>query len=224
MKNYGGKKMGKEEGEIKDLVEKLKRGELTKKEVLVEMEKRQLFHHAGEPIPGIFAIIGIIAWSVLCFLPFILAILNFGIPEVMLESIINIPPFVSYILIFFALAIIPLVFPPSYIRKKWGGSDHEDETIILVKKGPYRIVRHPNFLGIMWFIVLPIILNSFANEPFTMFTFLGEIVLIIGIYLQVKKEERFNMKKWGDEYRQYMKEVPRFNFIKGLWNLRKRRG
>jgi len=29
--------------------------------------------------------------------------------------------------------------------------------------------------------------------------------------------------KWGDEYRQYMKEVPRWNLIKGLWILRKRK-
>lgn len=41
--------------------------------------------------------------------------------------------------------------------------------------------------------------------------------------MQCKKEERFNLRKWGDEYRQYMKEVPRFNFILGIWRLAKRK-
>jgi len=36
------------------------------------------------------------------------------------------------------------------------------------------------------------------------------------------EEEKLDIPKWGDEYRQYMKEVPRFNFIKGVWNMRKR--
>ena len=30
------------------------------------------------------------------------------------------------------------------------------------------------------------------------------------------------LRKWGNEYRQCMKEVPRWNFIKGYWNLKKR--
>ena len=58
---------------------------------------------------------------------------------------------------------------------------------------------------------------------FTILTVIGDIVIIIGIEILAKQEEAFNIRKWGDEYQQFMKEVPRFNFIKGLWNLRKRR-
>lgn len=51
-----------------------------------------------------------------------------------------------------------------------------------------------------------------------------QIIVFVGLSLEGRKaEETMNIKKWRDEYIQYMKEVPIFNFIKGLWNLRKRR-
>ncbi len=41
--------------------------------------------------------------------------------------------------------------------------------------------------------------------------------MVLGLFLQSRKEDDFNLRKWEDEHRQYMKEVPRFNFILGLW-------
>jgi len=40
------------------------------------------------------------------------------------------------------------------------------------------------------------------------------------LYYTILVEEKINIEKWGDEYLRYMKEVPRFNFILGLWWLR----
>jgi len=59
--------------------------------------------------------------------------------------------------------------------------------------------------------------------PFTFLSVIGIILIVVSHYYLVCVEERFSIKKWGDTYTRYMKEVPRFNFIKGLWNLRKRR-
>ncbi|MEW6681200.1 MAG: hypothetical protein AB1297_09340 [bacterium] len=57
----------------------------------------------------------------------------------------------------------------------------------------------------------------------TIFTIPG-IVYIIGLALYlIKAEDNFNIKKWGDEYQQYIREVPAVNFIKGLWNIKKKR-
>jgi len=84
-------------------------------------------------------------------------------------------------------------------------------------------VRHSAIVGAMiLFYVLPLIL-ALVGFPLTILSVIAYIPLIIGMYLQVLHEEKINLRKWGDEYLQYMKEVPRFNFIKGLWNLRKRR-
>lgn len=46
-------------------------------------------------------------------------------------------------------------------------------------------------------------------------------IVALSYHTSIKEERELNIKKWGDEYRRYMGEVPRWNFIKGLWNLRK---
>lgn len=71
-------------------------------------------------------------------------------------------------------------------------------------------------------ILLPIILSEYV--PFTHLSIAAIIVIFVYTYYGVRIEEKkLDIPKWGDEYLQYMKEVPRFNFIKGLWNLRKRK-
>lgn len=83
-------------------------------------------------------------------------------------------------------------------------------------------MRHPAVFGlIMLPVLLPIILSAYI--PFTALSIAAIILMIAYTYYGVHLEEKLSIKKWGDKYRQYMKEVPKFNFIKGLWNLRKRR-
>ena len=213
--------MEREEGEVKDLVKKLEGGEITAKEIIFELKKRGLTHHAREPIPGVFVITGMIIWVVLCFLPAIahhIGILDFFTKLL----IIKIPTAVSYLAIILAIVVSPMMFYARSIKIKKGGCRNEDHTIILLKEGAYRVLRHPEvFVGLIWFITAPIIFDLFGIQ-FTILSVLGEAVIILALFLQTKQEEKFNILKWGDEYRQYMKEVPRFNFILGLWRLRKR--
>jgi protein-S-isoprenylcysteine O-methyltransferase Ste14 len=205
-----------EEGEVKDLREKLEKGEMTREEVLAEMKKRGLYHHTGEPIPGIFAYIGMLLWALLCFLPLICRLLNIDLSNI---PSIDIPIKISYLAIFFVIILSPPLFYSAILRERT--SETGDENIILVRVAGYKIVRHPATLGgVILIIGLPIIFSFIL--PFTILSIVGEIAVIIGAYLQAGHEEKINIRKWGNEYRQYMKEVPRFNFIKGLWNLRKR--
>jgi len=115
---------------------------------------------------------------------------------------------------------ISLISQASYRRKSLGGLQDVDETIHIIKEGPYRIVRHPDFLEQLFlFPSIPVVLSKWIP-----FTILGVIywVLIIGtITLLIKVEEKFNIKKWGDEYREYMRDVPALNFIKGLWKIKR---
>jgi protein-S-isoprenylcysteine O-methyltransferase Ste14 len=41
--------------------------------------------------------------------------------------------------------------------------------------------------------------------------------MIVYIYVASYLEEKENIEKWGDEYRQYLREVPRFNILLGVW-------
>ncbi|GAH47871.1 unnamed protein product, partial [marine sediment metagenome] len=82
---------------------------------------------------------------------------------------------------------------------------------------------HPS--GVAWtvfFATAPIILSSAVS-----FTILSVVAIVEIITLHyygcVVEEKMLDIPKWGDEYRQYMKEVPRFNIILGTWRWVKRK-
>jgi protein-S-isoprenylcysteine O-methyltransferase Ste14 len=87
--------------------------------------------------------------------------------------------------------------------------------VVIVKEGPYRVIRHPGYLAEMvYFSVLPIILSKWV--PFTILAAICIVIAIASCAYLIKAEDDFNLRKWGEEYRQYMKEVPAINFVKGL--------
>ena len=199
--------MEKKEGKVKDLVEELKKGEITSKEALKELQKRGLVEHERwEIIPWV---IYFILW-----LP-----LNFMFSDQL--PAIRFPLVVICILLVLVVLGIFLAVWATYMHYKRGGLNH-DETVILFKEGPYQVMRHPAAVGFMMLpILLPIILSVYV--PFTVLSIAAIIIMIVYIYYGCYLEEKLSIRKWGDEYQQYMKEVPRFNFILGLWRLRKRR-
>ena len=102
---------------------------------------------------------------------------------------------------------------PIYTFKKYGkvpkgkGYIH---TTQLVDKGVYAIVRHPQYLaGILMAIALFLIAQHW------LIGILG-IVLIFIYYQNTYDEEKKVMEKIGEGYKQYMKRVPRLNFILGI--------
>lgn len=114
---------------------------------------------------------------------------------------------------FFALWVMILLWTR-------GGLKDVDEAILLFKEGPYRIIRHPAAFGfMMWPVLLPIILSVYV--PFIPLSMAAIIIMIAYFYYGISVEEKLDIEKWGNDYQQYMKEVPRFNFVTGLWNLRK---
>jgi protein-S-isoprenylcysteine O-methyltransferase Ste14 len=210
--------MGKRESKVKDLVEKLRKGEITSDEARREIRKRGLGHEETWK-----DFIGYVVWGILCFLPAIARGTGLGILSFFAQlPAIEFPAIVVYLSIILFIVMIPLTAWGMYFNSRRGGCRSEDHTVILLKSGPYAIVRHPSVVAwAIFFATAPIILSGVV--PFTILS----VVAIVGIvayhyYGCVVEERELDMPKWGEEYRQYMKEVPRFNFIKGLWNLRKR--
>ncbi|MEW6716859.1 MAG: hypothetical protein AB1345_05070 [Chloroflexota bacterium] len=199
--------MEKREEGIKDLVEKLKKGEITSKEALRELHKRKLLEpERWEFIPWV---IYFVLW-----LP-----LNFRFSDQL--PAIQFPLFIICISIVLSGAGMYLGIWATRMHYKRGGLKH-DETVILIKDGPYSVMRHPAAAFMILPILLPIILSEYV--PFSPLSVAAIITMIIYVYYScLLEEKKLNIPKWGDEYRQYMKEVPRFNFIVGLWNLRKKR-
>jgi protein-S-isoprenylcysteine O-methyltransferase Ste14 len=201
------RKMEKKESKVKDLVERIERGEITPKDGFKELEKRGLL------VPERWEIIPWVIYLIL-WLP-----LNFMFSDRLHR--IYFPPIVIYILLAIGLLGILLWIPVTHMHYKRGGLNH-DETVILFKEGIYGVIRHPAVLGFMILpILLPIILSVYV--PFSLLSVAAILVMIIYIYYGVHLEEKMDIEKWGNEYRQYMKEVPRFNFILGIWRWARRK-
>ena len=105
---------------------------------------------------------------------------------------------------------------PIFTFKKYGGVPKGKsyiETSILVERGVYAIVRHPQYLaGILIGLSLPLISQHWLVAV------LGLIVIVV-TYFNTFDEEALNLAKFGEEYRQYMQRVPRLNFLLGIYRL-----
>ncbi len=110
---------------------------------------------------------------------------------------------------------------PIFTFKKYGGVKKGEsyiQTSVLVERGVYAIVRHPQYLaGILMGLAIPLVSQHWLIAG------LGLIVIVI-LYLNTFDEEAFNIAKFGVAYRQYMQRVPRLNFVLGIARLIARRG
>jgi len=83
-------------------------------------------------------------------------------------------------------------------------------TTKLVDTGIYSIVRHPQYVTFIMFAIAGMLL------------FQHWIVIMLGIpiipliYIDLLKADKMLTDKFGDDYKKYMKKVPRANFILGI--------
>lgn len=198
--------MEERESKVKDLEEKLHRGELTPKEALKELRKRGLVEHERwEIIPWVIYLILWVPFNIL----FSDKLLTVHFPLVVICILSAIIAFGIYL----------GVWATRLHYKKGGIKD--DQTVTLINEGPYRVMRHPAVGFMLLPILLPIVLSSVI--PFTPLSATAmAVMIVITLYGCWKEEKELNIPKWGDEYLRYMKEVPRYNLILGLWRLRKR--
>jgi len=98
--------------------------------------------------------------------------------------------------------------------KKRGGVEKGKSylyTTKLVDKGPYAIVRHPQYLGGILFTIS----ISFWTQIF-LSLFLS-IVIIILTYQWTYVEDKNLIEKFGEDYKKYKVKVPRLNPILGIF-------
>ena len=118
----------------------------------------------------------------------------------------------------FTLSAIFGWFPIFTFRKRGGvkgrGYIH---TTVLVDSGIYSIVRHPQYLaGVLINIALFMIAQHWLVAIFG-------IAAAVIYYFDTFGEEKKNLEKFGEDYRRYMKAVPRMNFILGIVRLIQRK-
>ena len=85
----------------------------------------------------------------------------------------------------------------------WSVQIEVRESHKLVKEGPYRYLRHPAYLSnLMEYLGVPLIANAY-------YTLIGVLVIYLPLNLiRLHLEERELIRKFGEEYEDYRKEVP----------------
>jgi len=112
-------------------------------------------------------------------------------------------------MVFFALGIAFIILSlRSLLSNKSGG---------LIKKGVFAVVRHPMYLGGMF-----LFLAMACFLPHWSMILLVSINLFL-IYRSMLDGDRSNVDKFGDDYVQYMDQVPRMNMIAGIYELWQRK-
>ncbi len=226
----------RKEGAVKDLAEKYKKGEASAKEIKEEVKKRGIVVDSMSTTPmsmltyfiaftGLFLHILPIIYIYFNEQPFLFlpsVIRNPLLDFLNLFQPIEISLIIICVAIIISIALSPLMIISTRLRKKKGGCKSEDHTVVLIKEGPYGIIRNPtHFTVLFWVITILIVASPWLH--FTYLSIISVLLIIIAFYIMEFNEEKFDQMKWGDEYRQYMKEVPRWNIIKGFWILRKRK-
>ena len=85
------------------------------------------------------------------------------------------------------------------------------KTTTLVETGIYAVVRHPQYL--CW--VLASLAMMLLSQHW--------LVAIVGgsaaatIYMQARQDDQSLIKKFGEDYKRYMRRVPRMNLVVGLY-------
>ena len=151
------------------------------------------------------------AYSVLMFLPIILVFVFYNYYK--LDFLV----YAGWVLLVFSVVIILLA--GGEFRKKGGAPKGKSivRTTVLVDSGVYAVIRHPQYLGFMLFVLALVLMSQH---------WLSVISGVLGsalFYKDVLREEQMSVKKFGDYYEQYMERVPRMNFLIGILRLLRRR-
>ena len=113
-----------------------------------------------------------------------------------------------------------LVMTPIIIFPRRGGIARGKafvHTTRLVDTGIYAVVRHPQYFGgiLSIFLATPLLYQHW------LFVALG-IPGAILVYLSARREDKYLIEKFGDEYKHYMQAVPRMDILTGTIRLARR--
>jgi len=86
----------------------------------------------------------------------------------------------------------------------------------IIDTGIYGIVRHPMYLGAMMMFFSHVLLGQ------NWIAAIGSAVAIVCCYMIILSGDQRNVEKFGDDYKWYMQEVPRMNFLLGTIRLLRR--
>ncbi|HEY2573269.1 MAG TPA: isoprenylcysteine carboxylmethyltransferase family protein [Verrucomicrobiaceae bacterium] len=88
-----------------------------------------------------------------------------------------------------------------HLGRNWSVTVTLKEGHQLIRTGPYALVRHPIYTGIIAGLAGTVVASGELRGVIA-------VALLVAVYLfKSRREERFMVKEFGDEYLQYRKEV-----------------
>lgn len=84
----------------------------------------------------------------------------------------------------------------------WSGTVTLKQGHTLVRRGPYRIVRHPIYTGILIALAGTVLAQGWVHS------FVALPICAFGLWLKSLTEEQFMVEQFGDEYLRYRQDVP----------------
>lgn len=87
------------------------------------------------------------------------------------------------------------------LGRNWSGTvtlkkDHE-----LIQRGPYTVVRHPIYTGLLTGMLGTAIVYGHVHS------FVGVLIMLFALWLKSQIEERFMIQQFGDQYSRYRERV-----------------
>jgi protein-S-isoprenylcysteine O-methyltransferase Ste14 len=110
------------------------------------------------------------------------------------------------------VGILLIMLAMATLRRKGDLQEGEDftATTVVVKRGVYSVVRHPLYLG--WLLTYP---AAMLVSQHWLIVILGVIGIVSMDQITRMADEQL-VKKFGEDYKTYMQEVPRLNVILGI--------
>jgi len=155
-------------------------------------------------------------WSILMT---VLCIACFPVNPLVLTGVIEVESYLPLVIIGWIVCAggMVLVMAPIVMFPRRGGVTKGKsfvDTARLVDTGIYAVVRHPQYTG----GIIAIFLANLLLYPHWLFGVLGVIGSVV-IYLGCREEDKYLIEKFGDDYVDYMRRVPRMNFLAGVVRL-----
>ena len=91
------------------------------------------------------------------------------------------------------------------LGKQWSLQARVLEHHELIRRGPYRIVRHPIYTGMFGMLIA----SSLVHGDWLGLV-IASIVYYLGTAMRIRSEEKLLREQFGSDYEEYAREVPAF--------------